>query len=152
MGYAAGLNSFARAQNKLTATKAIGQGAGISGKHTMYGLKAEPGKHSFMQNKRRTEKPNNAFRKMQGSTNENVNKVLGALKSDTAFRIGAGAATAGLAALSGVNAYRASHGAKYRKKALEYKNAMDEVFSGTKYSGKYVAEPRRRKRRNHVMR
>ena len=62
------------------------------------------------------------------------------------LRIGAAVATAGLAAKAAQNAYRASHGAEYRNKALAYKNAMDEVFSGTKYEGKYVAEPRRKKK------
>lgn len=62
------------------------------------------------------------------------------------IRIGAAVATAGLAAKAAQNAYRAKNAAKYRKKALEYKNAMDEVFSGTKYAGQYVAAPRRKKK------
>ena len=69
------------------------------------------------------------------------------MSNNTKLRLAAGAATLGLGAMSAVNAYRASHPQKYRKKAVEYKNAMDEVFSGTKYAGKYVAEPRRKKRR-----
>lgn len=70
------------------------------------------------------------------------------LSNDTKLRLAAGAATVGLGAMSALNAYRASHPQKYRQKAVQYKNAMDEVFAGTKYAGKYVAEPRRRKRRN----
>ena len=63
------------------------------------------------------------------------------------IRMAAGAATLGLAGMSALNAYRASHPQKYREKAVQFKNAMDEAFSGTKYSGQYVAGPRRRKRK-----
>lgn len=62
-------------------------------------------------------------------------------------RIGLGVVAAGLAAKSAQNAYRAKNAPKYREKAYEMKNAMDEVFSGTKYEGRYVAEPRRRRKR-----
>jgi hypothetical protein len=64
------------------------------------------------------------------------------------FRAGAGLATAGLAAKSAQNAYRATHAKKYRAKAEAFKNAMDESFAGTQYAGKYVYQkPKRRKRR-----
>ena len=63
------------------------------------------------------------------------------------LRIGAGASTAALAGLSARNAYIASHGKKYRAKAVEFKNEMDRAFSGTKYSGKYVAPPKKKRRR-----
>lgn len=65
----------------------------------------------------------------------------------TLLRIGAGAAAAGLAAKSAQNAYRATHAKKYRDKASDFRNAMDEVFAGTKYEGQYIVPPRTRKRR-----
>ena len=70
--------------------------------------------------------------------------------SKKGLRIGAALATAGLAAKSAQNAYRAKNSAKYRKKAYEFKNAMDSAFSGTKYSKKYVAPPKAKKRRTTV--
>ena len=69
------------------------------------------------------------------------------LSRNQKLRIGAAAATAGLTAMSALNAYRASHPQKYRQKAMEFKNAMDDIFAGTKYAGKYVAEPKPRKKR-----
>lgn len=76
-----------------------------------------------------------------------INKVEGKLNNNARLRIGAGIVTAGLAAKAAQNAYRAKNGAKYREKANDFRNAMDEVFSGTKYEGRYVAEPRRRRKR-----
>ena len=70
-----------------------------------------------------------------------------ALSNDALYRIGAGVVAAGLAAKSAQNAYRASHGAKYRQKAAEFKATMDNEFAGTKYAGKYVVPPKKRKRR-----
>lgn len=67
------------------------------------------------------------------------------MSNDTKLRLAAGVASAGLSAMSALNAYRASHPQKYRQKALAFKNAMDETFAGTKYSGQYVAVPRERK-------
>ena len=69
------------------------------------------------------------------------------LSNNEKLRIGAAAATIGLAGKAAQNAYRASHGAQYRQKAHEFKNAMDEAFSGTKYSGIYTVPPRSRKRK-----
>ena len=66
---------------------------------------------------------------------------------NTVMRIGAGAASAGLAAASARNAYIASHGRKYLDKADQWRNAMDESFAGTKYQGQYVREPKQRKKR-----
>lgn len=63
------------------------------------------------------------------------------------FRIGTGVAAAGLAGMAGLNAYRASHGAKYRKKAVEFKDAMDREFAGTKYAGKYIPLPKQKKKK-----
>lgn len=45
------------------------------------------------------------------------------------------AATAGLAAKSAQNAYRAANAKRYRAKANEFRNAMNESFAGTKYEG-----------------
>jgi len=53
----------------------------------------------------------------------------------------------GLGAASALNGYRAANASKYRSKAVSFRNAMDEVFSGTKYAGQYVAPPRQRKRK-----
>lgn len=50
-------------------------------------------------------------------------------------RMASGAAAIGLAGLAAKNAYRATHGAKYRAKANEFRNAMNETFKGTKYEG-----------------
>ncbi|MBP5168812.1 MAG: hypothetical protein ILP14_06375 [Oscillospiraceae bacterium] len=69
------------------------------------------------------------------------------LTNNEKLRIGAAAATIGLAGKAAQNAYRATHGAQYRQKAHDFKMAMDNVFSGTKYAGQYVAPPRSRKRR-----
>ena len=63
------------------------------------------------------------------------------------IRIAAGIATAGLGAASAVNAYRAKNYQKYRQKAVDFKNAMDEAFAGTKYEGQYVKQPRRKKKK-----
>lgn len=70
-----------------------------------------------------------------------------ALSNDALYRIGAGVVTAGLAAKSAQNAYRASHGAKYRQKAAEFKATMDNEFAGTKYAGKYVVPPKKKRNR-----
>ena len=75
-------------------------------------------------------------------------KTYEKLSRNDKMRIGAGVATLGLAGMSALNAYRASHPQKYRQKAVQFKNAMDEACAGTKYEGQYVAGPRRRKRRN----
>ncbi|MBP5729422.1 MAG: hypothetical protein J6Y48_20330 [Clostridia bacterium] len=74
-------------------------------------------------------------------------KTVYGLSNNDKLRIGAAAATIGLAGKAAQNAYRASHGAQYRQKAHEFKNAMDEAFSGTKYSGIYTVPPRSRKRK-----
>ena len=68
-------------------------------------------------------------------------------KHDAKIRVGAGVVAAGLAAKSMQNAYRAKNGAKYRQKASEFRKAMDDTFAGTKYAGKYVVQPKKRKRR-----
>ena len=47
----------------------------------------------------------------------------------------AGAATVGLGAAAGVNAYRAANSKRYRKKAAQFRSAMNEAFKGTKYEG-----------------
>ena len=61
------------------------------------------------------------------------------------LRVGAGVATAGLGAAAGVNAYRATHGKKYRQKAMNFRNEMDRVFAGTKYAGKYTVQKKAKK-------
>lgn len=63
------------------------------------------------------------------------------------YRIGTGVATVGLLAKSAQNAYRASHGSKYREKAVQWKKEMDDTFSGTPYQGHYEKLPRKRKQR-----
>lgn len=63
------------------------------------------------------------------------------------YRIGAGAVTAGLLAKSAQNAYRATHGTKYREKAVQWKKEMDDAFYGTPYQGHYEKIPRKRKQR-----
>ena len=73
-------------------------------------------------------------------------KVIKTTNSDL-LRIGAAAATAGLAAKAAHNAYRARNAEKYRDKAMQWKNDMDEAFAGTRYEGHYERVPRRRRRR-----
>lgn len=51
------------------------------------------------------------------------------------------AATVGLAAKSAQNAYRAANASKYRQKAVNFREAMNDAFKGTKYQNKYVAMP-----------
>ena len=68
------------------------------------------------------------------------------LTKNQVLRAGSGLAALGLAAKAGQNAYRASHGAKYRAKASNFKTEMDNAFKGTKYEGKYIALPKKRKR------
>ena len=70
------------------------------------------------------------------------------ITGNTVYRIGTGAVTAGLAAKSAQNAYRASHGAKYRAKAQAWKNEMDQAFKGTQYEGHYEQIKRKRRKRN----
>ena len=69
------------------------------------------------------------------------------MSNDTKFRIGAGAAALGLGALAAKNAYTASNSRKYYDKASRFKTAMDDAFSGTKYSGQYVVPLKERKKR-----
>ncbi|MDT3387317.1 MAG: hypothetical protein LIR46_06080 [Bacteroidota bacterium] len=85
--------------------------------------------------------------KKPGITKVVNDKKATVLSNDALYRIGAGVITAGLAAKSAQNAYRAKNGAKYRQKASEFKNAMDNEFAGTKYAGKYVVPPKRKKKR-----
>ena len=59
----------------------------------------------------------------------------------------AGIATVGLGAASAVNGYRASNAAKYREKAINFRNEMNETFKNTPYAGKYVASAKKKKRR-----
>ena len=69
------------------------------------------------------------------------------VSNNTLFRIGAGAAAAGLAAKSAQNAYRARNGEKYREKAERFKEEMDNAFKGTDYEGQYAKLSRRQQRR-----
>lgn len=64
-------------------------------------------------------------------------------------RIYPGIVAAGLGAKAIQNAYRATHGKKYRKKAVEFKRQMDESFKGTPYEGHYTLPPKRRRRRRN---
>ena len=73
-----------------------------------------------------------------------VNKNV---SNNTLFRIGAAAATAGLAAKSAQNAYRAAKSEQYREKATRWKDEMDSNFVGTRWEGHYEKFPRQRKRR-----
>ena len=75
-----------------------------------------------------------------------VTKSISATKNQL-LRAGTGLAALGLAAKAGQNAYRASHGAKYRSKAADFKTEMDRAFAGTKYEGKYVALPKKKRKR-----
>lgn len=68
-------------------------------------------------------------------------------KNNSVIRIGSGLAALGLGAAAARNAYRAVNGKKYRARAVEFRNAMDNAFAGTKYSGQYVAPKRTRKRK-----
>ena len=67
------------------------------------------------------------------------------------FKIGSGLATTGLLAKYAQNTYRAVNAKKYRDKAVNWKNAMDDTFKGTKYEGSYIVPKRkygiRRKKR-----
>ena len=76
-----------------------------------------------------------------------VNHGYKRLTGNDIYRLGAGVTAVGLAAKGAQNAYRASHGAKYRAKASQFKNEMDNAFKGTKYEGLYIAPPRRKKKR-----
>lgn len=73
-------------------------------------------------------------------------KTVYGLSNSNKLRIGAAAVTLGLAGKAAQNAYRATHGAQYRQKAHDFKTAMDDAFSGTKYSGVYVAPPKKRRK------
>lgn len=77
-----------------------------------------------------------------------VNVPAKTISNNTLYRAGAGLATAGLGAKSIQNAYRASHGAKYRAKAQAWKNEMDQAFKGTQYEGHYEKIKRKRRKRN----
>ena len=63
------------------------------------------------------------------------------------IRLGAAAATAGLAARAAHHAYRAKNAEKYREKAEEWKNAMDDVFSDTRYADQYAKLSKRQQKR-----
>lgn len=69
------------------------------------------------------------------------------VKNNNKVRVGAAALTAGLGTASAVNAYRSANSAKYRQKAIDFRNEMNKAFAGTKYEGQYVALPKTRKRR-----
>lgn len=69
------------------------------------------------------------------------------LTNNGKLRLGAGIAAAGFGTAALVNGYRAKNYKKYLNKAYEFKNAMDEVFSGTRYEGKYVAPPKKKRKR-----
>ncbi len=71
------------------------------------------------------------------------------VSNDVLFRVGSGAVAAGLGAKAIQNAYRATHGKKYRQKAVEFKRQMDESFKGTPYEGHYTLPPKRRRRRRN---
>lgn len=79
---------------------------------------------------------------------ENAGGEKRIISNDALYRAGAGLATAGLGAKSVQNAYRASHGAKYRAKAQAWKNEMDQAFKGTQYEGHYEKIKRKRRKRN----
>lgn len=53
--------------------------------------------------------------------------------NNDAIRLGSGIATAGLLAKSAQNAYRAANAKRYRKKAAQFRSAMNDTFAGTKY-------------------
>lgn len=74
-------------------------------------------------------------------------QVTGKIDNNSRVRIGAAAATAVLGAKAAQNVYRATHGTRYRQKAIEFKNAMDDAFKGTKYAGQYIVPSRKKKRR-----
>lgn len=61
----------------------------------------------------------------------------------------AGAAALGLTGASALNAYRAANGAKYRAKAVKWKNSMDDAFKGTKYEGKYAIPEKKKRKIKH---
>lgn len=76
-----------------------------------------------------------------------VTKKGTVLSNDALYRIGTGAIAAGLAAKAAQNAYRAKNGAKYRQRASDFKQEMDAAFKGTRYEGRYIVPPRRKKKR-----
>ena len=71
----------------------------------------------------------------------------GKLTKGQVVKIGTGIAAAGLAANAAKHLYRARNDAEYRERADQFKNAMDEAFAGTKYAGKYVVPPKKKKNR-----
>lgn len=85
--------------------------------------------------------------KFDDKTNTYSFERTAGLKKGQVLRIGSGLAALGFAAKAGQNAYRAANGKRYRAKALNFKNEMDQAFAGTKYEGKYVALPKRSKKR-----
>lgn len=87
-------------------------------------------------------------KQMHPISGETLQKASDFLKKhDTKIRVGTGVVAAGLAAKSAQNAYRAKNSAKYRSQAVEFKNAMDNEFVGTKYAGKYVVPPKKKRNR-----
>lgn len=136
--------SFAT-KNRLTVRKGVRAGVKASLKDLSVDKFTVPSTKSF---KRKALPKASSLRKIPEGFDAKVKKGLDFLQSDKAFRIGAGAAALGLGTASAVNAYRAKNASKYRQKAVDFKNAMDEAFAGTKYEGKYVREPRRKKRRS----
>lgn len=80
-------------------------------------------------------------------TSYTVKNVQGKIDNNARVRIGAAAATVGLGTMAAINGYRAANPMKYRQKAMEFKNEMDSAFEGTKYAGKYVVPPKKRKKK-----
>lgn len=72
------------------------------------------------------------------------------VSNNTLARIGAGAATLGLAAKAGQHAYRARNAEKYREKAERWKEQMDNEFAGTDYEGHYEKVSRRQQKRRRL--
>ena len=70
------------------------------------------------------------------------------LTNDSLVRLGAGAVTVGLGAKALQNAYRATHAKKYRAKAHEFRNEMNEAFTGTRFEGMNgMPLPKKKKKR-----
>ena len=100
---------------------------------------------------------NNMMNTVRNSGGNNINDINSAYNKSmsdvrarnrsTNHKIAAGVLAAGLGGLAARNAYVASHGAKYRKQAVDFKNAMDDAFYGTKYHGQYIKAPKTSKKK-----
>lgn len=138
---AAGVGTFAVSGANKGLSKYLGQKAGVANNlHNFISIYSDNPKLYSVALK--------SVKKKYPVSGETLQKTSDFLKKhDTKIRVGSGLVAAGLAAKSAQNAYRAKNSAKYRSQAMEFKNVMDNEFAGTKYSGKYVVQPKKKRKR-----